>query len=154
MTNQRAETLLDLLDLFTHHRHATIVGPQFSMDNYIALRILLNKEATASNIPRYCNWVEPANKSVLNGASNGGAKHSPVSPAIPGSNQSPISPPAMGPTTATGARSRVGERGKDGTVRFMLSAERARGEKEIVAKFFAEDEWEEYEEEIDVPLGQ
>ncbi|THX05507.1 cyclin [Aureobasidium pullulans] len=148
------ETLLDLLDLFTHHRHATIVGPQFSMDNYIALRILLNKEATASNIPRYCNWVEPANKSVLNGASNGGAKHSPVSPAIPGSNMSPNSPPAMGPTTATGARSRVGERGKDGTVRFMLSAERARGEKEIVAKFFAEDEWEEYEEEIDVPLGQ
>lgn len=59
----------------------------------------------------------------------------------------------MGPTSATGAKSRVGERGKDGTVRFMLSAERARGEKDAVAKFFAPDEWERYEEEVDVPIN-
>jgi CTD kinase subunit beta len=135
------ETLLDLLDLFTHHRHATIVGGQFSIDNYIAIRITLNKEATALNLPRYTETID-APKSVLNGAANGANKHSPESP------------PAMGPTSATGARSRVGERGKDGTVRFMLSAERARGEKEAVAKYFAADEYETYEEEVDVPLGQ
>ncbi|KAH0368170.1 cyclin, partial [Aureobasidium melanogenum] len=148
------ETLLDLLDLFTHHRHATIVGNQFSIDNYIAVRITLNKEATALNLPRYTETID-APKSGLNGAANGASKHSPVSPALPGAtNQSPNSPPAMGPTSATGARSRVGERGKDGTVRFMLSAERARGEKEAVAKYFAADEYETYEEEVDVPLGQ
>ncbi|KAH0166238.1 cyclin, partial [Aureobasidium melanogenum] len=148
------ETLLDLLDLFTHHRHATIVGNQFSIDNYIAVRIILNKEATALNLPRYTETID-APKSDLNGAANGASKHSPVSPALPGAtNQSPNSPPAMGPTSATGARSRVGERGKDGTVRFMLSAERARGEKEAVAKYFAADEYETYEEEVDVPLGQ
>lgn len=137
---QIMETLLDLLDLFTHHRHATIVGPQFSIDNYIAIRITLNKEATALNLPRYTEMVD-APKSA-NGAANGANKHSPGSP------------PAMGPTSATGARSRVGERGKDGTVRFMLSAERARAEKEVVAKYFAADEYETYEEEVDVPLGQ
>jgi CTD kinase subunit beta len=131
---QIMETLLDLLDLFTHHRHATIVGPQFSIDNYIAIRITLNKEATALNLPRYTETID--------GAANGANKHSPGSP------------PAMGPTSATGARSRVGERGKDGTVRFMLSAERARGEKEVVAKYFGPDEYETYEEEVDVPLGQ
>ncbi|KAK6002185.1 hypothetical protein QM012_001823 [Aureobasidium pullulans] len=147
------ETLLDLLDLFTHHRHATIVGSQFSIDNYIAVRITLNKEATALNLPRYTETID-APKSVVNGAANGASKHSPVSPALAGTtNQSPNSPPAMGPTSATGARSRVGERGKDGTVRFMLSAERARGEKEAVAKYFAADEYETYEEEVDVPLG-
>jgi CTD kinase subunit beta len=136
------ETLLDLLDLFTHHRHATIVGGQFSIDNYIAIRITLNKEATALNLPRYTETIDAPTKSVPNGVANGATKHSPASP------------PAMGPTSATGARSRVGERGKDGTVRFMLSAERARGEKEVVAKYFAPDEYETYEEEVDVPLGQ
>jgi CTD kinase subunit beta len=121
-------------------RWSTIVGGQFSIDNYIAIRITLNKEATALNLPRYTETID-APKSILNGAANGASKHSPASP------------PAMGPTSATGARSRVGERGKDGTVRFMLSAERARGEKEAVAKYFAADEYETYEEEVDVPLG-
>lgn len=38
---------------------------------------------------------------------------------------------------------------KDGTVRFMLSAERAKEEKEFVAEFFTMEE-EEYE--VDVPM--
>ncbi|KAI5197022.1 cyclin [Aureobasidium subglaciale] len=146
------ETLLDLLDLFTHHRHATIVGGHFTIDNYVAIRIVLNKEATASNLARYTHWHEN-HSSASNGAINNGSKHHTVSPAVPGANQSSDSP-AMITTSMAGAQSRVGERGKEGTVRFMLSAERARGEKEIVAKYFAPDEYEEYEEEIDVPTDE
>lgn len=58
----------------------------------------------------------------------------------------------MGPTSATGARSRVGERGRDGTVRFMLDAERARDEKNLVADYFKVEEEEEYEVEVEVEV--
>lgn len=139
----------DLLDLFTHHRNASIVGAKFSFDNFIATQISLNRELTAQNLSRYSVWID-APESQANGSSNG-SKLSPTSPANPSSNQTPISPPNMGPISATGARSRVGERGRDGTVRFMLSAERANAEREAVARYFAPDEWEEYEEEIEVP---
>ena len=39
-------------------------------------------------------------------------------------------------------------------VRFMLHAQKARDEKEAVAKYFAPDEYEEYEVEIEVPVEQ
>ncbi|KAI5269018.1 cyclin [Aureobasidium subglaciale] len=146
------ETLLDLLDIYTHHRHATIVGPNFTIDNYVAIRIVLNKEATASNLARYTHWYERPD-GASNGATNNGSKHQAVSSAVPGSDQNSNSP-AMNTTSMAGAQSRVGERGKEGTVRFMLSAERARGEKEIVAKYFAPDEYEEYEEEVDVSIDE
>lgn len=54
----------------------------------------------------------------------------------------------MGPTSAAGARGRAGERGRDGTVRFMLDAERARDEKNLVAEYFKVEE-EEYEVEVE-----
>lgn len=54
----------------------------------------------------------------------------------------------MVPASTTGARSRVGERGRDGTVRFMLDGERARDEKNLVAEYFKVEE-EEYEVEVE-----
>jgi CTD kinase subunit beta len=130
-----------------------MMGGSFSLDNYIAIRIALNKEATLMNLPRHTEWID-APKSVSNGGTNG-SNHPTESPALSGSNKSPTTPPAMTLHMATGAaRGRVGERGQDGTVRFMLEAERARTERETVAKYFAADEYEEYEEEIDVPIGQ
>lgn len=126
------------------------------MESFINTRITLNKEATSAEYARYTEWV-PGKKNPLNGVSNGsGSKPSPLSPAMsdPRSSaaHSPHSPPAMGPTSATGARSRVGERSKDGMVRFMLHAQKARDEQETVAKYFAADEWEEYQEEVEVEV--
>ncbi|KAF7846200.1 hypothetical protein BT93_L4871 [Corymbia citriodora subsp. variegata] len=151
LANATLETLLDLLDLYTHHRGATTVGPNFTIESFISTRITLNKEASAANFPRYTEWHE--RKTALNGAN--GSKISPASPASdPKSSHtvSPNSPSVMGPTSATGAKSRVGERGKDGTVRFMVDPQRAREEKATVEKYFAPDEFEEYEEERWVPI--
>lgn len=57
-----------------------------------------------------------------------------------------MSPPgSMAPTSVNGAsRPKVGERGREGTVRFMLDPERERDEKGVVEEFFKTDE-EEYE---------
>ncbi|GAB7349039.1 hypothetical protein MBLNU459_g8008t1 [Dothideomycetes sp. NU459] len=148
------ETLLDLLDLYTHYEKYTIVGPQYAMNGFLETRITLNKEAETAGFERYNHWVHPK-KTAPNGAGSNGAKLSPASPASdPRSSNvvSPHSPPAMGSAAANGTRIRVGERGRDGTVRFMLQEARARDEKAIVAAFFAKDEYEEVEEEVDVPV--
>lgn len=150
------ETILDLLDLYTHHPKATTVGMEHPIDSFINTRITLNKEASAAGYPRYTVW-ETAPKHSNGGASTATNGHAlpDVSPASdPKTGVPSPSPPAMGPTSATGARSRVGERSKDGMVRFMLHAQKARDEKETVAQYFAPDEWEEYEEEIEVPVEQ
>ena len=116
-------------------------------------RITLNKEASSAEHARYTEWALRETK-TSNGNVNG-SKPSPGTPADRASAMaSPQSPPAMGPTSATGGRSRVGERSKDGMVRFMLHAQKARDEKEAVAKYFAPDEYEEYEVEIEVPVEQ
>lgn len=153
---------MDLLDLYTHHPKLTVVGVEHPVDSFINTRITLNKEASSSNYARYTEWMATKTQ---NGAASNGASSTNLSPASPATIQngdskaastagpSPLSPPAMGPTSvATGAKSRVGERSRDGMVRFMLHAHKARDEKKTVAKFFAADEWEEYEEEIEVPV--
>ncbi|KAL9084157.1 MAG: hypothetical protein Q9165_008205 [Trypethelium subeluteriae] len=178
------ETLLDLLDLYTHHRTQTLEGPKFAIEAFIAIRITLNNEAAADSLPRHTETDEAAlatlrqnaaassSASLTNGKNGAGAgaagagagaaggtssgKPSPQSPLdAPGSAASgaaaaqttPVSPPEMG------ARGRgVGERGRDGTVRFMLDVGRSKEEKEKVAEFF-EDEWEEVVEEIEVEDG-
>ncbi|KAK4692352.1 CTD kinase subunit beta, partial [Lecanoromycetidae sp. Uapishka_2] len=40
------ETLLDLLDLYTHHQNSTLVGPQHALETFIGIRIALNQEAS------------------------------------------------------------------------------------------------------------
>ncbi|KAL2352513.1 cyclin-like protein [Cryomyces antarcticus] len=136
------ETLLDLLDLYTHHRVSTVVGNEWPLDTFIAIRIRLNQEASSKNYPRYTNWTNK--KAATNGvkASNG-TKASPKSPLLERkATHSPYSP------STNGAGGRVIERARDGTMRFMLDGERARDEKDIVAEYFKE-EYEEYEVEVE-----
>lgn len=145
------ETMLDLLDLYTHHRALTIVGPSYPLDTFIAIRITLNQEASAADLPRFTNTDLPAGKEredepATNGRSSYWKKNletngtsSSKSLASPAGNESP---PPTGPISATGTRGRVGERGRDGTVRFMLNAERALDEKRTVATYFRVDEEE------------
>lgn len=107
------ETLVDVLDLYTHHRMSTLVGPEYPLEAFIDIRIGLNRESSDNKYPRYTEWIEANDiKSTTNGNSNG--------------HISPQSP----------SRGTVGERGKDGTIRFMLDPARARDEKSCVKEFF------------------
>jgi CTD kinase subunit beta len=130
------ETLLDLLDLFTHHRSATSVGSLYTLEHFINIRIGLNQEASAANIPRYSQYAsESASDSKPR---NGIDPTSPLTPATPGT---------LSPGTDQALKSAIGIRGQNGTVRFMLDAARAHDERTEVDKFHKVEE-EEYEVEV------
>ena len=148
---KRTETLLDLLDLYTHHRSTTLVGPTHALDDIISIRITLNQEAAANAYPRHLphgrrGSPEPngraavardrSGKTLTNGASqlatNGKNSSSPLSP---------------GESEAGSGRARPGLR--DGTVRFMLDVDKAREEKRVVDEYLKVEE-EEYEVEVEV----
>jgi CTD kinase subunit beta len=139
------ETLLDLLDLYTHHRGLTSVGPLYTLEAFINIRIGLNQEASAADIPRYALYKSDSSADVQSGTNgfkprNGIDPTSPLTPATPGT----VSPGnAQAPTSA------IGIRGQNGTVRFMLDAARARDERNEVDKFHKIEE-EEYE--VEVPI--
>ncbi|KAI9841532.1 MAG: RNA polymerase II C-terminal domain kinase beta subunit [Sclerophora amabilis] len=137
----------EVMDLYTHHRMATAIGPQHSLDTFIAIRITLNQEASSKNIPRFTKW--PKSKPATNGATISIDRQKGTDCQKTGDGNLTSSP--MGPTSATGARGRAGERGRDGTVRFMLDAERAKDEKEVVARYFKVEE-EEVEIEVERSL--
>ncbi|KAL1623572.1 RNA polymerase II C-terminal domain kinase beta subunit [Neofusicoccum ribis] len=153
------ETMLDLLDLYTHHRASSLIGPNYPLDTYINVRIALNQESKDAALPRYTQSAPPP---------------SPPAPVAPQPPKGPANglPPKPGTTatttngTAAAAAqqqqqkqpppialpiSAVGTRGLGGTVRFMLDAARARDEKKTVATYF-DDEEEEYEVEVEVPV--
>lgn len=133
------ETILDLLELYTHYNQSTTIGPEFSLDAFLHVRIPLNEELSTRRLPRYTEYVDPAKlgKKVdpagyamasTNGVlpstngllSNVRAKTSPTSPATPGT---------------PGIRQKAGERGKEGTIRFMLNPDREGEERSIVAEY-------------------
>jgi CTD kinase subunit beta len=132
-----SETLLDLLELYTHYRNNTTVGPDFPVDVFLEVRIPLNQEMDAKHLPRFTEWKD--HRTTTNGAAK----------ALNGTKTSPKeSPNTASPSTsgvANGTRGRIGERGRDGTVRFMLNPEREQEEKAIVAEYFKPEEVEEVE---------
>ena len=139
------ETLLDLLDLYTHHRASTIVGQDHALETFISVRIALNQEASANNYPRY--FQSSKHNSITNGAkaANGVSDSKAKKPVTP------ITSPRDGslrdftsPTANGGSKPGL----KEGTVRFMLNPQRARDEKNAVAEFFKVEE-EEYEVEVE-----
>ncbi|KAL8713822.1 MAG: hypothetical protein Q9225_006698 [Loekoesia sp. 1 TL-2023] len=145
------ETLLDLLDLYTHHRASTMVGQDHALDKFISIRIALNQEASAENLPRFTQ--SERRKALTNGTTSNGVKEERDSKGItsPHDIVSPKdikSPQPMGLTSVTGTPVQGKPGLKDGTVRFMLDPDRARDEKHTVAEFFKMDE-EEYEVEVE-----
>lgn len=140
------ETLLDLLDLYTHHRSATSIGPFYSLETFINIRITLNTEASRLSLPRFTPYASetptastsPATPAAVNGlkARNGIDTTTPNTPNTPGT-VSPGQPDA----------SVTGVRGQNGTVRFMLDAARAKDERAEVEKYHKVEE-EEYEVEV------
>ncbi|KAI9807459.1 MAG: RNA polymerase II C-terminal domain kinase beta subunit [Piccolia ochrophora] len=148
--SQVMETLLDLLDLYTHHRASTLVGPHHPLETFINIRITLNQEASSRTYPRYTvssSYSKKRRRKQRQGTNGTGAAHRSAGAQQPDTHSPP---PPIGSTSATGARAtgRVGERGLEGTVRFMLDGERARDEKEVVARFFRV-EYEDVEVDVD-----
>ncbi len=141
------ETLLDLLDLYTHHTSSTIVGTKYSLDDFLRIRLALNKECNDNGIPRFTVAPERSVSLGQQGATlrvaNG--HPTPVSPPQPGTQ------PAQTQQSTSGILpySAIPEGG--GTLRFMLNPRLAAEEKTEVQKFYVE-EWEEYDEVIEVPI--
>ena len=152
---QIMEGMLDLLDLYTHFQKATKVGMNYSIQNYVDIRIVLNQEAERDNRPRHTQWR------ILRNGFNKGLKtpKTPTTPASPsdarvsngvqqsgqgavangGSATSPPSPRSSG----SGRRAR-----QEGTIRFVLDANEAKKEKRCVQSY-VQDEWEEVEVEVE-----
>ena len=143
------ETMLDLLDLYTHHRGSTAVGPEHALEQFINVRITLNQEASTQEFPRFTETpfknAKPNGVKATNGATKHKNKKSVLSPRDD-PIQSIRSPQEVVPVNGTPSNGKPGLR--DGTVRFMLDPERVRYEKHAVAEFFKEEE-EEYEVEVE-----
>lgn len=140
------ETLLDALDLYTHHTNSTILGPKYSLDDFLRIRLGLNKECSEARLPRYTVVQPPPSPDNIDG---GGSTL-----RVANGHPTPVSPPQSGsqapaPNTYTmRPHKAIPEDG--GTLRFMLNPQRALDEKVEVNRYYVE-EWEEYEEEIHVP---
>ena len=139
------ETLLDLLDLYTHHRASTVVGQDHALETFISIRIALNQEASANKYPRH--FQSNKKRSIPNGAKavNGIIDSKVMKPVTPITSPRDESLRDITSPTANGG-SKPGL--KEGTVRFMLNPQRARDEKNTVAEFFKVEE-EEYEVEVE-----
>lgn len=138
------ETLLDMLDLYTHNRSSTAIGPSYTLEHFINIRIGLNQEASAANIPRYTLYASDVTAESQAGASSGKPRNGnhPISPLTP------VTPGTISPSTHQ-PKSAIGVRGQNGTVRFMLDAARARGERIEYDRYHKVEE-EEYE--LEVPI--
>ncbi|RDW79597.1 hypothetical protein BP6252_04235 [Coleophoma cylindrospora] len=143
------ETMLDLLDLYTHFQKSSIIGPLFPMDTFIQIRIKLNQGVDDSKgLMRYTEHHEP---SKTNGHKLKTPK-TPITPASPSDirlNGKDINSPAtLSPRSSGSGRRGTVVRGQEGTVRFMLDADQAKKEKDSVAEYFKV-EYEEYEVEVE-----
>ncbi|CZT23647.1 uncharacterized protein RCC_09361 [Ramularia collo-cygni] len=141
------ETLLDALDLYTHHTNSTILGPKYSLDDFLRIRLALNKECSEAHLPRYTTVQPPPSPDNANGSGSGSTLR------VANGHPTPVSPPQPGsqaPQQSTSARSHQATPEDGGTLRFMLNPQRAVDEKAEVNRYYVE-EWEEYEEEIHVP---
>ncbi|KAL5047021.1 hypothetical protein BDW71DRAFT_197086 [Aspergillus fruticulosus] len=136
------ETLLDLLELYTHNRSATSVGPHFPADRFLTVRIPLNKEAEQQKLPRYTNSTDEGRptKESRKGSTTNGSRTEKGAPTA-GTLHHPLIP-----VTANGERPKPGEKGRDAAVRFIVDSEYAAAEKTQVAQYF-KIEMEEYEVE-------
>ena len=148
------ETLLDLLDLYTHFQKSSIIGPSHNIDKFIQLRIKLNQEIEED--PILSRYTEQHEAPKTNGfRSSIKTPKTPITPASPSdtriNGKDIASPATLSPRSSGSGRKNMGTRGQDGTIRFMLDAEQAKQEKETVAEYFKV-EYEEYEIEVEEPI--
>lgn len=141
------ETLLDALDLYTHHTQSTILGSRMKLADMLRIRLELNKECSDTSLPRYTLVQPPPSPDHANGTAS--------TLRVANGHPTPVSPPQPG-TQAPSQQVNTNIESQTtpqtvGTLRFMLDPQRATDERAEVKRHFTE-EWEEYEEEIEVPL--
>lgn len=135
------ETLLDLLELYTHYRTSTTIGPEFNLDTFLEVRIPLNDELNAKNLPRFTEYIasEKIDRRAEIGSYAATVNGVPAAiAAVNGANKTDTSPTSPGTTPGSrqnGVRQKAGERGRDGTVRFMLNPDREQQERAVVAEY-------------------
>ena len=130
------ETLLDALDMYTQHTASTILGTKYSLDDFLRIRLALNKECNEKILPRHT-----VAHSVIQGSGS--------TLRVANGHPTPVSPPE--PNSQTQHDTQQATEG--GTQRFVLNPQSASEEKSEVQKYFVE-EWEEYEEEVEVPAAR
>jgi CTD kinase subunit beta len=148
------ETLLDLLDLYTHFQKYSLVGPSYNIEKFIQLKIKLNQEVEDGDF--LSRYTEQHDAPKTNGfRQNIKTPKTPITPASPSdtrvNGKDGASPTTLSPRSSGSCRKGMGARGQDGTVRFMLDAEQAKQEKETVAEYFKV-EYESYEIEVEEPI--
>jgi CTD kinase subunit beta len=148
------ETILDLLDLYTHSQKQSSVGPNYNVEKFIALKIQYNQEIEKR--PLLARYTEHYELPKANGfKSNIKTPKTPITPDSPSdvrtNGMDGVSPATLSPRSSGSGKMGIGARGQDGTVRFMLDAEQARQEKETTASFYKV-EYEEYEVEVEEPI--
>lgn len=152
------ETMLDLLDLYTHFQKSSIVGPHHDINSFIQIRIKLNQEMESDGLERYTEHHSPPRTNGFR--SNVKTPKTPATPASPSdvrANAKDLQSPAtLSPHSNGSSRRGIGGQGQDGTFRFMLDAEQAKAEDEAVNEYYKVD-FEEYiveEEETIEPVRQ
>lgn len=145
------ETILDLLDLYTHFQKWSTVGPSHPIDKFIEIRIKLNQEVEKDVL--LDRYTEHHDAPKPNGFKNSiKTPKTPITPASPAESRTngkdAASPATLSPRSSGSGRKGIGARGQDGTIRFMLDAEQAKQEKDTVAEYYKV-EYEEYEVEVE-----
>lgn len=147
--------MLDLLELYTHHRSSTSVGPDFPLDLFLNIRIPLNQEADSKKLPRFAYWKKrKAESNGVQANGNSSKKHKNNRDGRPaadvagaGSSEPRALVNPLAPTAAhDAATTKSNERSRDSTIRFMLDSQQAQDERSAVEKYFKV-EMEQYEVE-------
>jgi CTD kinase subunit beta len=144
------ETVLDLLDLYTHFQKTSEVGPKYNIELFIQIRIKFNQEVEQTpGLRRYTHQVEHQKTNGFK--TNVKTPKTPITPASPSDvRANGASPATLSPRSSDSRR--PGPRpGQDGTARFMLDPDQARKERAVVNEYHRI-EYEEYEVEVEEPI--
>jgi CTD kinase subunit beta len=147
------ETILDLLEHYTHFQKSSAIGSSYPIDTFINTRIRINKELEHEfELARYTEQHEAPK---INGKLNIKTPKTPITPASPSdlriNGKDVASPATVSPRSGSSGKRGTGARGQEGTVRFMLDGEEAKKEKAAVDEYFKV-EYEEYEVEVEEPI--
>lgn len=145
------ETVLDLLDLYTHFQKSSDVGQRYNIELFIQIRIKVNQEVEQTpGLSRYTEYIEYMKTNGFK--TNVKTPKTPITPASPSDVRANGASPATLSPRSSGSRG-IGPRGQDGTVRFMLDVDQAKQEREVVNEYHRV-EYEEYEVEVEEPIPQ